>query len=75
MMGTLRSAHLAGAVLIGAGIYQWTPAKDACLGECRTPGSFLARHFRTGDASARIAEIVLAARPRDGASGAGASHG
>ena len=48
MMGTLRSAHVAGAVLIGAGVYQWTPAKDACLGECRTPGSFLARHFRPG---------------------------
>ena len=48
MMGMLRSARVAGALLIGAGLYQWTPVKDACLSECRTPGAFLARHFRPG---------------------------
>ena len=44
----LRSPAAGGTVLIAAGLYQWTPAKDVCLTECRSPGSFLARHFRPG---------------------------
>ena len=48
MTAMLRNAAVAGAVLIGAGLYQWTPAKAACLDECRSPGGFLARHFRPG---------------------------
>jgi predicted metal-binding membrane protein len=32
------------AVLIAAGIYQWTPIKDACLAKCRTPFGFLMSH-------------------------------
>ena len=31
-------------VLIGAGIYQWTPIKDACLSNCQTPFGFLMSH-------------------------------
>ena len=27
----------AGAVLVAAGIYEWTPLKDACLRHCRSP--------------------------------------
>jgi len=32
------------AVLIAAGIYQWTPIKDACLATCQTPFGFLMSH-------------------------------
>jgi predicted metal-binding membrane protein len=35
---------LAGAVLIAAGIYQWTPLKDICLVQCQSPFAFLLRH-------------------------------
>jgi predicted metal-binding membrane protein len=34
----------AGAVLIAAGVYQWTPLKDICLVQCRSPFAFLMRH-------------------------------
>jgi predicted metal-binding membrane protein len=37
-----------GALLLAAGLYQWTPAKDACLEHCRAPAHFLARHWRPG---------------------------
>src|SRR3974377_2017552 len=33
-----------GIVLIGAGLYQWTPLKDVCLAQCQTPLQFLMRH-------------------------------
>jgi predicted metal-binding membrane protein len=35
---------LAGAVLIAAGVYQWTPLKDVCLVQCQSPFAFLMRH-------------------------------
>jgi predicted metal-binding membrane protein len=34
----------AGIVLIAAGIYQWTPLKNACLWACQLPFAFLSRH-------------------------------
>ncbi|MHA1538767.1 MAG: DUF2182 domain-containing protein [Alphaproteobacteria bacterium] len=46
------SASLGGVLLIAAGIYQWTPAKDACLTHCRTPLQFLSEHWRAGNAGA-----------------------
>ncbi len=42
------SEILSGGVLIGAGIYQWTPLKNACLSHCRTPLSFLMTRWRDG---------------------------
>ncbi|HVB15910.1 MAG TPA: DUF2182 domain-containing protein, partial [Stellaceae bacterium] len=36
----------AGGVLIAAGVYQWTPLKDACLNHCRSPLSVLLNHWR-----------------------------
>jgi predicted metal-binding membrane protein len=30
-----------GALLIAAGVFQWTPAKHACLRNCRSPVGFL----------------------------------
>ena len=38
------SRILGGIVLIAAGAYQWTPLKDVCLVQCRTPLSFLMSH-------------------------------
>lgn len=38
----------AGVVLIVAGIYQWTPLKEACLRHCRSPLQFLLFHWRDG---------------------------
>jgi predicted metal-binding membrane protein len=42
------SPILGGALLIAAGIYQWTPIKDACLRHCRTPIAFLMTAWRPG---------------------------
>jgi predicted metal-binding membrane protein len=44
----LGNAILAGAVLIAAGVYQWTPLKDTCLRHCRSPAEFLVRHWHRG---------------------------
>jgi predicted metal-binding membrane protein len=35
---------LGAVILIAAGIYQWTPLKDACLSQCQTPLRFLIGH-------------------------------
>ncbi|RPH45894.1 MAG: DUF2182 domain-containing protein [Lysobacterales bacterium] len=45
MMGS-RSRWLSAAVLIAAGLYQLSPLKNVCLAHCRTPASFLSRHWR-----------------------------
>src|SRR5262249_1394896 len=37
---------LAGSLLLYAGVYQWTPLKQACLTHCRAPQDFLALHWR-----------------------------
>jgi predicted metal-binding membrane protein len=47
-----RSPLFAGALLIGAGVFQWTPFKDACLAQCRSPLSFLLNDWREGPAGA-----------------------
>ena len=44
----IANAVLAGAVFLAAGIYQWTPLKDACLRHCRSPVGFLVAHWREG---------------------------
>jgi predicted metal-binding membrane protein len=33
-----------GIVLIAAGLYQWTPLKDACLAQCQAPLAFIQRY-------------------------------
>ena len=43
---------LASTVLVAAGLYQWTPLKDACLRHCRWPTEFLTRHWRPGSLGA-----------------------
>lgn len=39
---------VAGAILVLAGLYQFTPWKTACLSHCRTPVGFLLTHGRPG---------------------------
>jgi predicted metal-binding membrane protein len=50
LSGTMASgsAVLAALLLIAAGIYQWTPWKQACLLHCRSPIEFLTRYWRQG---------------------------
>lgn len=38
------SGALGAAMLIAAGIYQWTPLKEACLSYCQAPLTFIMRH-------------------------------
>ncbi len=40
------------AVLVGAAVYELTPAKYACLRRCRTPMSFVVHHWRNGQLGA-----------------------
>jgi predicted metal-binding membrane protein len=49
---TTTSARLSAAILIGAGVYQLTPFKGACLTHCRSPLGFLMSHWRDGTAGA-----------------------
>ncbi|MGB3387506.1 MAG: DUF2182 domain-containing protein [Pseudaminobacter sp.] len=48
------STVLAGIVLVAAGIYQWTPLKQACLRHCRSPLDFVMMHWRNGKAGAFV---------------------
>ncbi|MEY2467238.1 MAG: hypothetical protein QOD03_1759 [Verrucomicrobiota bacterium] len=42
------SSILGGALLIAAGIFQWTPLKNVCLTHCRSPLNFLMTDWREG---------------------------
>ena len=53
----LASVAAAGAVLIAAGVYQWTPLKQACLRHCRSPLEFLLFHWRDGGAGAFVSGV------------------
>jgi predicted metal-binding membrane protein len=46
---TLASGPVLGGLLLAvAGIFQWTPWKDACMERCRNPLGFLLTHWRPG---------------------------
>jgi len=47
MMGR-GTPFIAGVAMLGAGIYQWTSLKYACLTHCRSPVGFLMAHWREG---------------------------
>ncbi|HVV28641.1 MAG TPA: DUF2182 domain-containing protein [Rhizomicrobium sp.] len=49
-MMALQEKSAGGILLIAAGVYQWTPPKQACLAGCRAPLAFIQRHggFRPG---------------------------
>src|SRR5216684_6554107 len=42
------SATLGGVILLAAGLYQFTPIKNACLRYCQSPVLFLSQHWRPG---------------------------
>jgi predicted metal-binding membrane protein len=42
------SAALGGVILLAAGLYQFTPVKNACLRSCQSPVLFLSRYWRPG---------------------------
>jgi predicted metal-binding membrane protein len=48
---------IAAALLVAAGLYQWTPAKNACLGRCRSPLQFI--QSQGGFRRERGASLVL----------------
>jgi len=47
MMGRVTPV-IAGIVLAIAGLFQWTPAKNACLDQCRSPMGFLIQYWHDG---------------------------
>jgi predicted metal-binding membrane protein len=51
-MMTSVSPMLGGSLLIAAGLFQWTPIKNACLTHCRSPLSFLMTGWREGKGGA-----------------------
>ena len=53
-MGAATNRWLAGGVLVSAGLYQFTRAKDACLGRCRAPLGFLLNEWRAGRRGALV---------------------
>jgi len=52
MYMNVATTYLASAILVGAGLYQLSPVKAACLDHCRGPVEALTRHRRTGRAAA-----------------------
>jgi predicted metal-binding membrane protein len=48
------SRALSGALLVVAGVYQWLPAKYACLTHCRSPFGFVTTEWREGPRGAVI---------------------
>jgi predicted metal-binding membrane protein len=46
------SSSIAGVILIGAGLYQLSPAKNACLKRCQSPLGFLLTNWRDGNRGA-----------------------
>jgi len=45
---------VAGVLLVLAGVFQWTPLKQACLTHCRSPLHFLSTEWREGTAGALL---------------------
>jgi predicted metal-binding membrane protein len=44
--------QISGGFLLLAGLYQWTPLKQACLATCQSPLDFIVRHWRSGASGA-----------------------
>lgn len=48
VLGQSLSVPLTMALLIGAGLYQFSPLKEACLSRCRAPLTFFMQHWDEG---------------------------
>jgi predicted metal-binding membrane protein len=46
--GQITDPGYAGALLLIAGLYQWSAVKSVCLSRCHEPASFLRRRYRGG---------------------------
>ena len=51
-MMEVTSSRLTAALLLIAGLYQWTPLKHACLRTCQSPLGFLMSRWRSGSSGA-----------------------
>lgn len=47
-MGASTSRALGGVLLLAAGVFQWTPLKNACLMHCRSPFGYIITEWREG---------------------------
>lgn len=56
-MGVSTNRWLGAFLLLGAGAYQFTGVKDACLRKCRTPLGFLLTSWRPGRGGATVMGI------------------
>jgi predicted metal-binding membrane protein len=52
MTMTSQSRWLSAAILVAAGIYQFSPLKEACLRQCQSPAQFLSHHYQPGKVGA-----------------------
>ena len=50
----ITSPILGGTLLVAAGVFQWTPFRDACMSKCRSPLGFLMAEWREGRLGALI---------------------
>lgn len=50
----IASSLLGGALLVAAGVFQWTPFRNACMSKCRSPLGFLMAEWRDGRLGALI---------------------
>lgn len=57
--GVSTSHWLTSALLIGAGVYQISPAKDACLTRCRAPLTYFIGRWRPGHVGALAMGVEL----------------
>ena len=55
---SVSNRYLAGALLTGAGLFQFTPLKYACLSQCRSPLGSLMSYWRDG----RIGAFLMGSR-------------
>jgi predicted metal-binding membrane protein len=49
---SIPNRHLATAILLGAGLFQFTPFKHGCLTHCRSPLEFFLTHWKSGRSGA-----------------------
>ena len=52
-----RPERLPGALLLGAGLFQFSPLKYSCLQECRSPLGFVIRHWRGASRAIRALRV------------------
>jgi predicted metal-binding membrane protein len=54
---TTRPERLPGALLLGAGLFQFSPLKYSCLRQCRSPVGFVIQHWRGASRALRALRV------------------